>query len=140
MNRQDAEIIIAECLKPIFGFALKRCKNVQDAEDLSQEIILKAYRALISKDDIDQPYKFIWTIAHNALSNYYRDASREAIGISIDDMEELLDDSDLYMDESDHQQIGYGWQSADMSKQTETTTDISRPHGRSSASQVKKSR
>lgn len=105
MNRQDAEIIIAECLKPIFGFALKRCKNVQDAEDLSQEIILKAYRALISRDDIDQPYKFIWTIAHNALSNYYRDASREAIGISIDDMEELLDDSDLYMDESDHQQI-----------------------------------
>ena len=38
MNRQDAEKIITEYLKPIFGFALKRCKSIHDAEDLSQEI------------------------------------------------------------------------------------------------------
>ena len=40
MKRQDAEKIITEYLKPIFGFALKRCKSMQDAEDLSQEIVL----------------------------------------------------------------------------------------------------
>ena len=34
MNRQNTEKIISEYLKPIFGFALKRCKNAQDAEDL----------------------------------------------------------------------------------------------------------
>ena len=49
MNRQDAEKIITEYLKPIFGFALKRCKNAHDAEDLSQDIVLKAYRALLIK-------------------------------------------------------------------------------------------
>ena len=69
MKRQDAEKIITEYLKPIFGFALKRCKNAQDAEDLSQDIVLKAFRALLIKDDIGDVSKFIWAIAHNTLSN-----------------------------------------------------------------------
>ena len=43
MNKTDTEKIIAEYLKPIFGFALKRCRNIQDAEDLSQEIAAKAF-------------------------------------------------------------------------------------------------
>ena len=75
MNRQEAEIIITEYLKPIFGFALKRCKNEQDAEDLSQEIVFRAFRALLVKDDIEDAGKFIWAIAHNTLSNYYRDTA-----------------------------------------------------------------
>lgn len=105
MNKQYAEKVITEYLKPIFGFALKRCKNVQDAEDLSQEIILKAYRTLISRDDIEQPDKFIWTIAHNALSNYYRDTSRQVIGIPIDDVEEIIADPDSCKDEIDCREI-----------------------------------
>lgn len=75
MNRPDAEKLITEYLKPIFGFALKRCKTTQDAEDLSQEIMLRAFRALLAKEDIADPGKFIWTVAHNALSNYYRDTA-----------------------------------------------------------------
>ena len=43
MNRQDVEKTITEYLKPIFGFALKRCKSIHDAEDLSQEIAAKAF-------------------------------------------------------------------------------------------------
>ena len=105
MNKQYAEKVITEYLKPIFGFALKRCKNVQDAEDLSQEIILKAYRTLITRDDIEQPDKFIWTIAHNALSNYYRDTSRQVIGIPIEDVEEIITDPDSCKDEIDCREI-----------------------------------
>ena len=70
VNRQDAEKTVAEYLKPIFGFTLKRCKSLEDAEDLSQDIILKAFRALTVKDDIDDISKFIWTVAHNSLNNY----------------------------------------------------------------------
>ena len=95
MNRTDAEKIINEYLKPIFGFALKRCKNIQDAEDLSQEIVLRAYRALIIKDDISDVSnvnKFIWTVAHNALSNYYRDTAKSLVGVSIDEVADLIAD------------------------------------------------
>ncbi|MBR6557503.1 MAG: RNA polymerase sigma factor [Clostridia bacterium] len=102
MNRQDAEKIITEYLKPIFGFALKRCKNAHDAEDLSQDIVLKAFRALLIKDDICDISKFIWTIAHNALSNYYRDAAKSVIGVSIDEVAELIADPDSILVDDDN--------------------------------------
>jgi len=94
VNRQDAERIITEYLKPIFGFTLKRCKNAQDAEDLSQDIVLKAFRALLAKDDIGDVSKFIWTVAHNALSNYYRDTAKGVIGVPIEEFAEIIANPD----------------------------------------------
>lgn len=84
--------IIEKYLKPVFGFALKRCKSIPDAEDLSQEIVMKAFRALLAKDDIRDTGKFIWTVAHNALSNYYRDAAKGMTGVSLDEVAETLAD------------------------------------------------
>lgn len=101
VKRHDAEKIITEYLKPVFGFALKRCKNPHDAEDLSQEIILRAYRALLRRDDIEDHAKFIWTVAHNALCNYYRDGEKSIIGIPIDDVAELIADDDLPFDDTE---------------------------------------
>lgn len=105
MNRENAEKIITEYLKPVFGFALKRCKSIHDAEDLSQDIILKAYRALLLRDDIEDAGKFIWTIAHNALANYYRDASKNALGISLDMLAEAEDPTDLFSDDTDGETV-----------------------------------
>ncbi len=102
MNRQDAEKIITEYLKPIFGFTLKRCKNVHDAEDLSQDIILRAFRVLLKKDDIIDTGKFIWTIAHNALSNYYRQTAKSVIDVSIDEYEEILADTEQVLLDDDN--------------------------------------
>ena len=90
MNRLDVENIITEYLGPLFGFALKRCKNLHDAEDLSQEIAVRAFRALLVKDDVTDMGKFIWTVAHNTLSNYYRDNAKSMLGISIDEVAEWL--------------------------------------------------
>lgn len=98
MNRQDAERTITEYLKPVFGFALKRCKSIHDAEDLSQEIVMKTFRALLVKDDIVNLDKFIWTVAHNALSNYYRDVAKGMTGVSIDEVAELLADPGAEID------------------------------------------
>ena len=92
MNRQDVEKTITEYLKPIFGFALKRCKNIHDAEDLSQEIATKAFRALLVRDDVADMGKFIWTVAHNTLSNYYRDAAKSMVNVSVDEVAEQIAD------------------------------------------------
>ncbi len=102
MNRQTAEKTITEYLKPIYGFALKRCKSIEDAEDLSQEIVLKAFRALLSKDNIGDTSKYIWTIAHNALNNYYRDNAKSMVGVSIDEVAELIADPDAEIDADDN--------------------------------------
>lgn len=90
MKKHDAERIIGEYMKPIYAFARKRTANLEDAEDLSQEIILRAFRTLVQREDIDHVEKFIWTIAHNLLSNYYRDKSKMSIGIPMDDLLEYL--------------------------------------------------
>ena len=92
MNRQQAETILTTHLHAIFGFALKRCKSIHDAEDLSQEIALRTFRALLLRDDIEEPEKFLWTVAHNALANYYRDTARYAVNLPIDALAELLAD------------------------------------------------
>ena len=106
MNRQEVENIITEYVKPIFGFALKRCKSTEDAEDLSQEIILKAFRALLVREDIADAGKFIWTIAHNALSNYYRDTAKSMVGVSLDEVAELVaDPNSLSFAEDDRESV-----------------------------------
>ena len=92
MNKQEAEKIIKQYLKPIFGFALKRCKNIQDAEDLSQEILIKTYNALITTN-IEKMDKFIWTIAHNMLHNYYRNYAKGIVNLPIN--EEIVYDDFL---------------------------------------------
>ena len=102
MNRQDVEKIITEYLKLIFGFALKRCKSIHDAEDLSQEIAIRAFRALLIKDDVADMGKFIWTVAHNTLSNYYRDAAKSMVGVSIDEVAELIADPYSEIDTDDN--------------------------------------
>ena len=104
MDRQSAEKIITEYTKPIFGFALKRCKNLQDAEDLSQEIVLRAFRALLIKDDIGDVHKFIWTVAHNALSNYYRDTDNSIYGVSLDEVAEIIADPNSICDSFDNKE------------------------------------
>lgn len=92
MNRTDAEKRTTEYLKSVFGFALKKCKSIEDAEDLSQEIMAKVYVALLKHDDIEDVSKFIWTIAHNCLSNYYRANKHSFAGVPIGDMEDCLCD------------------------------------------------
>lgn len=105
MNRQDVEKTITEYLKPVFGFALKRCKSIQDAEDLSQEIAIRAFRGLLTKDDVVDVGKYIWTVAHNALSNYYRDTARSIVGVSVDEVAELIAAPDSGMDTDDNAEI-----------------------------------
>ncbi len=105
MNRQEVEKTITEYLKPIFGFALKRCKSIHDAEDLSQEIVTRAFRALLIKDDVRDTDKFIWAIAHNTLSNYYRDAAKSMVGVSIDEVAELIADPNSMIDIDDNMEV-----------------------------------
>lgn len=101
MNRQNAEQLITEYIKPVFGFAVKRCRSIQDAEDLSQEIILKVFRTLMLRDDIADPEKYIWRIARNCLVNYYRGKGKQSMGIPLEDISELSEPAGFISDIED---------------------------------------
>ena len=90
MNRTDAERITEEYLKALYGFALKRCRTPEDAEDLTQEIVAKLFSALTVKDDIVNIPAFIWRLAHNQLVNYYRVRSASFIGVPVEDYADTL--------------------------------------------------
>lgn len=95
MNRQDAERLIEQYAKPILGFALKRCACIQDAEDLTQEVVLRVFRALLQHEEVKDAGKFIWTAAHHALANYYRGARGRHVGIAPDEIERISDKQDI---------------------------------------------
>lgn len=75
MTKEIVAYILEEQIQPIFGFCLKKCASLEDAEDLTQEIVLRAFRTLVIREDVGDVSKFVWTIAHNALANYYREKS-----------------------------------------------------------------
>ena len=92
MTKQDAVKITTEYLRPVYGFALKRCRNLHDAEDLTQDIVWKVFRALLNRDDIADVPRFVWTVAHNCLVNYYRDKRYETAGLSPEEVAAQLPD------------------------------------------------
>lgn len=102
-------------MKFIYVFTLKRCVSTQDAEDLTQEIYLKVFRSITLRDDTENISKFVWTVAHNALANYYRGKQSRGIGMCIDDFAELLPSDDdvpehIITDETEsrlHREIAY---------------------------------
>ena len=89
MDKLSAEKTITEYLRKIYGFSLSKTSSLQDAEDLTQEIVLKLYPALLS-EDIENMAAFIWRVAKNTLANYYRGKAKSGIGIPIDDLVETL--------------------------------------------------
>lgn len=100
MNKYQADSVITEHLKDIYGYAVKHCKNLQDAEDLSQEIVIKVYKYLLKDNDVENIDNLIWRIAHNALCNYYRDNKNYFLNSPIDSISNTLadDKADLESD------------------------------------------
>lgn len=106
MNRKEAEKIISHYVKPVFGFAVKRCRNTHDAEDLSQEIILKAFKAFILQDSVSDPERYIWRTARNCLVNYYRSKGRQSMGIPLEDISETWELESFILDVEDRAAAG----------------------------------
>lgn len=58
--------------KPIFSFVLKRVKNREISEEITQDILLKSYRFRGSYDPSQAFPGWLWTIARNALTDWFR--------------------------------------------------------------------
>lgn len=104
MNRIQAEQTVTEYLKKLYSFALKKTVNLQDAEDLTQEIAMKLYKALLVKDIVNVN-AYVWRVAQNTLVNYYRGKSRSIIGICIDEFAEALPGSEDIADRYEKSEI-----------------------------------
>jgi len=48
--------------------------------------------------------KFIWTVAHNTLSNYYRDTAKRMVGVPLEEVAEQLADPNSELDKEDDEE------------------------------------
>ena len=67
-------------VRDVYSYAYSRCGNHHDAEDLTEQTFLQAYRHFerAQRESHGRPLRpWLIRIAHNLAANYYRDRSRK---------------------------------------------------------------
>lgn len=70
MNKRDADFIIGEYVQKLYGFALNKLGNPDEAEELSARIVAEVYEVLIRRENIVNLNGYIYKIAHNVWTRY----------------------------------------------------------------------
>jgi RNA polymerase sigma-70 factor, ECF subfamily len=79
LNHEEAawELIIQRYKRKVFGIAYKFTGRFEEAEDLTQEVFLKVYKALHSYKKEQDFSWWLVSISRNACIDYYRSVKRE---------------------------------------------------------------
>lgn len=72
MNQTKAMEFVEENLKTIFAYALSRVSNKEDAEDLTNDIVLAVLQSTDKIRNPDTFYGYIWGIAANTYRSFLR--------------------------------------------------------------------
>lgn len=72
MNKQQADRLILQYEKKIFGFALEKMQDISNAEELASDIVCEVYISLLKKDDIINVDGYVYRIARNVYANHVR--------------------------------------------------------------------
>lgn len=70
MNKRDADKIIGEYIRKLYGFALNKLGDPDEAEELSAIIVAEVYEVLIGRENIVNLNGYIYKIAHNVWTRY----------------------------------------------------------------------
>ena len=85
MEKKIADTLIHEYIHKIYGFAVSRAFNLQEAEELSSDIVFEVYTSLLKLPDLHNPAGYIWRISENVYSRYVMGKKREE-HTSLDDV------------------------------------------------------
>jgi len=78
-------------LEPLFATALRLTRNRADAEDLVQDTFVKAFRFSAQFKPGTNLRAWLYTILHNTWRNKRRDASRDAVEVDSEQVEQAAD-------------------------------------------------
>jgi RNA polymerase sigma factor (sigma-70 family) len=101
LNTKDNHKRIEEISKTIYSFSISRTSNQQDAEDLSQDILLEIIKCTPKLRNEAAFYGFMWAIANNVYKQWLSKRAKKAmeceltedISESDDKLEALLEDN-----------------------------------------------
>lgn len=110
-DRESFCLLAQSYERRLFSLALHYCRDAPDAEDLSQEVWLKAYRSINSFRGDSSFYTWLRRIAINTFLNHQRDAkatgnqnvvTRKGESVSLDEVYELPDERGRNVEEAMH--------------------------------------
>lgn len=88
MKQESAEEFIEENLKTIFAYSLSRVSHKEDAEDLTNDIVLAILQSADKIRNANAFYGYVWGIAANTWRKFMRKRSR----ISFDEIKDDVSD------------------------------------------------
>jgi|LGOV01.1.fsa_nt_gb RNA polymerase sigma-70 factor (ECF subfamily) len=83
-DREAFNIIIREYQRRIFAYIFRIVKNYQDAEDLTQDAFIKAYKNMESVKDFSCLNNWLYQIAYRTAVDYLRRPSVKSLILLID--------------------------------------------------------
>ncbi|WP_170330803.1 RNA polymerase sigma factor SigZ [Ruegeria arenilitoris] len=72
----DLESVWSEYRASLLAFLRTKVSNQEDADDLLQEILLKTHKSLASLDKVESLKAWLFQIANNAITDFYRAKGR----------------------------------------------------------------
>lgn len=95
MKAERAAEFVEENLKTIFAYSLSRVSDKNDAEDLTNDIVLAILQSADKIKDDNAFYGYVWGIAANTYRKFLRKKSRTSFGEISDD---IADETDFTQD------------------------------------------
>ncbi|WP_438433734.1 sigma factor-like helix-turn-helix DNA-binding protein [Gorillibacterium sp. sgz500922] len=92
MDKQQADRIIQDYIKPLFGFALNKTGHIAEAEELAGTITLEVYQALLKKTEFLDLNRYVFKIAHYVWAKYVGGQVKASNQLRIDDNEVMSRD------------------------------------------------
>lgn len=93
--------VLEEMAVPLKSFVRKHIANEQDAEEITQDVLLKIFNGANSLKDDSRIHAWIYRITRNAIIDYYRKANKCVDFVELkDELEEKL-----YEDENSNKEI-----------------------------------
>ena len=85
--------ILEDMAVPLKGFVRKHIANEQDAEEITQDILLKIFNGVNTLKDNSRIHSWIYRIARNAIRDYYRKTDKSIEFVELfEEVEERLNE------------------------------------------------
>ena len=88
--KKDFEEKVSEYIDSLYNLALRMTQHKQDAEDLTQEAVLRAYRFLTKFEEGTNFKAWIMAILRNVFINEYRRKMKEPQKIEFEEAEDFI--------------------------------------------------
>lgn len=110
MEKTIADKLIFQYMDKIFGFALDKLRNIEQARELASDITCEVYGSFLKADNIANIDGYVYRIARNVCSQYIGNLQNGRKFISIDEMiptPEIRDNNSAEMQEILRREIGF---------------------------------